>query len=190
MHLQIMKRQPTAVATCHCHPPYATAFAVANVAPPTCMLPEYEIFCTVGVAPYRTPGSPEMGGLVADLVEDYNTILMANHGVVSWSHNNVEDAYFKMEILEAYCRTILVTTQLGTPAQTFTPEQLKDLLTIKRSLGIPDPRHGLKDFELRVNTAGPLGVSRGVPPIAAPGTKTTRKGRTPAMRTRIRPRAS
>ena len=23
MHLQIMKRQPKAVATCHCHPPYA-----------------------------------------------------------------------------------------------------------------------------------------------------------------------
>ena len=29
MHLQMMKKQPKAVATCHCHPPYATAFAVA-----------------------------------------------------------------------------------------------------------------------------------------------------------------
>ena len=46
-----------------------------------------------------------MGKLVADLVDKHNTILMANHGVVTWSHNNVEDAYFKMEILEAYCRT-------------------------------------------------------------------------------------
>jgi len=26
MHLQIMKSQPRAVATCHCHPPHATAF--------------------------------------------------------------------------------------------------------------------------------------------------------------------
>ena len=34
MHLQMMKRQPKAVATCHCHPPYATAFAVAGIAPP------------------------------------------------------------------------------------------------------------------------------------------------------------
>jgi dTDP-glucose 4,6-dehydratase len=50
-----------------------------------------------------------MGKLVSDLVDKHNTILMANHGVVSWSHNNVEDAYFKMEILEAYCRTVLVT---------------------------------------------------------------------------------
>ena len=34
MHLQIMKRQPKAVATVHCHPPYATGFAVAGVEPP------------------------------------------------------------------------------------------------------------------------------------------------------------
>jgi len=41
MHLQIMKRQPKAVATCHCHPPYSTGFAVAGLVPPTCMIPEY-----------------------------------------------------------------------------------------------------------------------------------------------------
>ena len=69
MHLQMMKKQPKAVATCHCHPPYATAFAVVGQAPPTCMLPEYEVFCSVGVAPYRTPGSPEMGKLVADMTD-------------------------------------------------------------------------------------------------------------------------
>ncbi|HMJ88237.1 MAG TPA: class II aldolase/adducin family protein, partial [Candidatus Acidoferrum sp.] len=44
MHLQIMKRQPRAVATAHCHPPYSTGFAVAGMAPPTCMIPEYEVF--------------------------------------------------------------------------------------------------------------------------------------------------
>src|SRR5208282_4938890 len=116
MHLQIMKRQPKALASVHCHPPYATGFAVAGVEPPTCMIPEFEVFASVAIAPYRTPGTPEMGKLVADLVDKHNVILMANHGVVSWSHNNVEDAYFKMEILEAYCRTVLVTAQLGRPA--------------------------------------------------------------------------
>ena len=104
MHLQIMKRQPRAVATCHCHPPYSTGFAVAGVEPPTCMIPEYEVFSSVAIAPYRTPGTPEMGKLVAELVDKHNTILMANHGVVTWSHNNVEEAYWRMEIIEAYCR--------------------------------------------------------------------------------------
>jgi L-fuculose-phosphate aldolase len=163
MHLQIMKRQPRAVATVHCHPPYATGFAVAGVEPPTCMIPEYEVFSSVAIAPYRTPGTPEMGKLVSDLVDKHNTILMANHGVVSWSHNNVEDAYFKMEILEAYCRTVLVASQLGKPVNTMTPDQLKDLLKIKQSLGIPDPRFGLKECELCDNDGWRPGVTCAVP---------------------------
>jgi L-fuculose-phosphate aldolase len=159
MHLQMMKRQHKAIATVHCHPPYSTGFAVAGVAPPTCMIPEFEVFCAVAIAPYRTPGTPEMGKLVADLVEQHNTILMANHGVVSWSHQSVEDAYFKMEILEAYCRTILVAAQLGKPPNTMTPAQLKDLLNIKQSLGIPDPRIGLKECELCDNAEWRPGVT-------------------------------
>ncbi|HAM70362.1 MAG TPA: class II aldolase family protein [Verrucomicrobiales bacterium] len=169
MHLQIMKRQPRAIATVHCHPPYSTGFAVAGVEPPTCMIPEYEVFSSVAIAPYRTPGTPEMGKLVADLVDKHNTILMANHGVVSWSHLTVEDAYFKMEILEAYCRTVLVAAQLGKPPQTMTPAQLQDLLKIKQSLGIPDPRHGLKECELCDNGDWRPGVSCGIPAGGASG---------------------
>jgi L-fuculose-phosphate aldolase len=163
MHLQIMKQQSRAVATVHCHPPYSTGFAVAGVLPPTCMIPEFEVFASVAIAPYRTPGTPEMGKLVAELVDKHNTILMANHGVVSWSHNNVEDAYFKMEILEAYCRTVLVTTQLGKAPNTMTAGQLQDLLKIKQSLGIPDPRYGLKECELCDNNEWRPGVTCAVP---------------------------
>jgi len=168
MHLQMMKRQPKIAASVHCHPPYATGFAVAGVTPPTCMVPEFEVFCAVAVAPYRTPGTPEMGKLVADLVQDHNTILMANHGVVSWSHLTVEDAYFKMEILESYCRTILVASQLGKPVNTMSPNQLQDLLKIKQSLGIPDPRHGLKECELCDNDDWRPGVTCSVPAQPVP----------------------
>lgn len=163
MHLQIMQQQPKAVASCHCHPPYATAYAVAGVTPPTCMIPEYEVFASVAIAPYRTPGTPEMGKLVADLADKHNTILMANHGVVSWSHNGIEEAYWRMEIIEAYCRTLLVAAQLGKPMNTFTPGQLKDLLDIKQSLGFVDPRYGLKECELCDNDEWRPGVSCAVP---------------------------
>jgi L-fuculose-phosphate aldolase len=168
MHLQMMKRQPQHLASVHCHPPYATGFAVAGVEPPTCMVPEYEVFASVAIAPYRTPGTPEMGRLVADLVDKHNVILMANHGVVAWSHLGVEDAYFKMEILEAYCRTILVASQLGRSPQTMTPGQLQDLLKIKQSLGIPDPRHGLKECELCDNDQWRPGVTCALTPDEAP----------------------
>jgi len=101
----------------------------------------------VAIAPYRTPGTPELGQLVADLVDQHNVILMANHGVVAWSHNNVEDACFKIEILENYCRTVLAAMQLAGHCRR-NARATSDLLKIKNDLGIPDPRHGLKVSEL------------------------------------------
>lgn len=167
MHLQIMRAQPKAKAVVHCHPPHATAFAVAGVEPPTCMIPEIEVFIgKVPIAPYLTPGTPEMGAKVAELVDKHNTVLMANHGVVSWS-DQVEDAYFKMEIIEAYCRTIVVASQLGQPLKTFTSAQLQDLLKIKQTLGIPDPRIGLKECELCDNNEWRPGVTCAAPAPAA-----------------------
>ena len=163
MHLSIMKAQPKARAVSHAHPPYATGFAVAGVTPPTCMIPEIEVFIgRVPIAPYETPGTPEMGRKVAELVGEHNTVLMENHGVVSWSHT-IEDAYFKMEIVEAYCRTVIVTTQLGVQPKQFSPKHLQDLLDIKKTLGVPDPRFGLKECELCDNDEWRPGVSCAVP---------------------------
>ncbi len=45
LHLEIYKANPQARAVVHCHPPYATAFAITGYAfPPTAWSPEYEIF--------------------------------------------------------------------------------------------------------------------------------------------------
>ena len=75
-----------------------------------------------------------------------------------------------MEILEAYCRTVLVASQLGKPVKTMTAAQLQDLLKIKQSLGIPDPRFGLKECELCDNAEWRPGVTCAVPTPAAPNT--------------------
>ena len=155
MHLAIMKAQPKAKACVHCHPPHATAFAVAGVKPPSCLIPEMEVFCgEVAVAEYDTPGTGEVADKIAALADCHNTILMANHGVVSWS-SDVEDAYFKMEILEAYCNTVMLTSQLNRTPITFTDNQMKDLLGIKQRMGIPDPRLGLKECNLCDNQDWP-----------------------------------
>jgi len=136
MHLQMMKRQPKAVASCHSHPPHATAFALIGEAPPTRMLPEFEVFCAVGVAPYRVPSSPEMGRLVAELCTTCNTILMASHGVVTWSSKDLEQAYWRMEILESYCRTLIAARQLGKPIKRFNSAQMRELMELKERFGL------------------------------------------------------
>lgn len=163
MHLAIMKAQPKAVSCVHAHPPHATAFAVARIQPPTCMIPEMEIL--VGEAPvadYSTPGSQEMGRTVAALSDNHNTILMANHGVVTWG-TGVEDAYWKMEIVDAYCRTIVFATQLGTNLKTISRDKMVDLLHMKQKMGFPDRRYNLKECELCDNSEWHPGVVCGVP---------------------------
>ncbi len=140
LHLEIMKRQPQAVATVHGHPPFGTAFGLAGLEPPKGMLSEFELFVSAAVAPYRTPGTPELGQCVAELVGRHNTILMSNHGVVCWSHVDAEDAYFKMEILEAHCRTLMAAWELERPLKKITARQIQELLAIKKRLGYPDPR--------------------------------------------------
>jgi len=158
MHLAIMKAQPKAVSCVHAHPPHATAFAVAGVTPPTCMIPEMEIL--VGEAPiaeYSTPGSQKMGDTVAALSKDHNTILMANHGVVTWG-TGVEDAYWKMEIVDAYCRTIVFAAQLGTKLKTISRNDVKTLLQMKKNMGFPDSRYDLKECELCDNNEWHPGV--------------------------------
>lgn len=57
MHLAIYEAQPKAQACVHAHPPTATGYAVCGLQPPSCMIPEMEIFIgQVGLAPYLTRG--------------------------------------------------------------------------------------------------------------------------------------
>ena len=112
-HLAIMKRQPKCKACCHAHPPHGTAFAVAGVRPPTCMIPEADVFLgEIGLAEYGTPGTPEVADNVGRIGVDHMAVLMVNHGVITWG-KDVEDAYWKMENVESLCQTVWVASQLN-----------------------------------------------------------------------------
>src|SRR5690606_40082902 len=81
-HLGIMKRQPDAKACVHAHPPHATAFAVAGIRPPSCLIPEAEVFLgQIGYAPYRTPGTPDIADVVGECGRDHQCVIMENHGI-------------------------------------------------------------------------------------------------------------
>ena len=151
-HLGIMKRQPAAKACVHAHPPHATAFAIANASVPTCLIPEAEVFlCKIGVAQYETPGTPENAEEVGRIGVDHQAILMQNHGVIVWG-KDVEDAYWKIENLDAYCRTVAIAQGLGTGLHSFGPDKLKDLINLRLKLGMPDARAALKECELCDNS--------------------------------------
>ena len=142
LHLAIYRANPRARAVVHCHPPNATAFAITGTAPPNGYLSEFEIFIgPVAVAPYETPGTQAFAETVLPFVHDHNTILLSNHGVVCWS-DSVDHAEWLVEILEAYSKTWLIAQQLGRPLVAISENKLKEILAIKRRLGLPDARLG------------------------------------------------
>jgi L-fuculose-phosphate aldolase len=147
-HFGIMKRQPACKACVHAHPPHATAFAIANVNVPSCLIPEAEVFLgRIGVAKYQTPGTPANADEVGEVGKDHQAVLMQNHGVIVWG-KDVEDAYWKMENIDSYCRTVWIAAGLGGGLHRFTGGQAKELINLRQKLGMPDPRAGLKECEL------------------------------------------
>lgn len=140
LHLAIYKAVPHAGAIIHCHPPYATAHAVAQTLPPEGLISEKEIFIgPVALAPYETPGTQAFANTVLPYVRDHNTVLLANHGIVCWA-DTVTHAEWYVEIIETYCKTVMLATQLRSPLPKIPQEKIEELLATKKALGLPDAR--------------------------------------------------
>src|SRR5438309_9188495 len=139
MHAAIYKARPDVKAVIHSHPPHATAFAIAGVELPTCIHPEAEVFLgAVKTAKYVTPGDTRLGESLLPYVNDSNTILLQNHGTVTYS-TDLEEAYYKLEIVDAYARILLLAKQVGS-IRPLDSAEMKELLQLKERFGLSDPR--------------------------------------------------
>lgn len=140
LHLEIYRSDPKARAVVHCHPPHATAFGVAGIDIPTGILPEVEVF--LGVVPradYETPGGERFARTIRPFVGAANTVVLSNHGTVSWS-GALEQAYWQTEILDAYCRILMLASMLGGVTR-LPAEKVRELLELRAAWGMPaDPR--------------------------------------------------
>jgi L-fuculose-phosphate aldolase len=167
LHLEIYKAVPKAKSVVHCHPPHATAYAITGHVPPNCIIPEMEIFVgSVAVSPYETPGTKKFAETVVPYAKDHNTILLANHGIVCWA-DTVTHAEWYAEVLETYCMTLLIASQLGAPITYIPAAKTSDLLDIKQKLGLPDARIGMKECGLCDLSEHPGAIA--VPPPLSTG---------------------
>jgi L-fuculose-phosphate aldolase len=156
LHLEIYKTVPQARAVVHCHPPYATAHAIAGVVPQGNLVPEQEVFVgQVAISPYETPGTLEFARTIRPLAKDHNTILLANHGLVCWG-DTVTHAEWYVEVIETYCKTVMIASQLRQNLPEIPPEKILDLLALKQRIGmsLPDVRFPATAAELDDNIRG------------------------------------
>jgi L-fuculose-phosphate aldolase len=139
LHLEIYRQRSELKSVVHCHPPHATAFAVAREPIPQCILPEVEVFLgDVPITKYETPGGQAFADTIIPFVKKTNVIILANHGTVSFGEN-VERAYWWTEILDAYCRILILSKSLG-GVRYLSEDHERELLDLKQKWGFTDPR--------------------------------------------------
>jgi L-fuculose-phosphate aldolase len=151
LHLEVYKADPNVKAIVHCHPPHATAFSVAGQQIPTCILPEVEVF--LGVVPtavYETPGGKHFAETILPYISKANTIVLKNHGTISWGES-LERAYWWTEILDAYCRILILAKQIGGVERISEPK-VNELLDLKERFGMGVDARRLENADLCVNT--------------------------------------
>ena len=113
MHHLIYRLRPDVNAVCHAHPPTATGYAAAGIPLDKPILCELVIgLGSIPVARYGTPGTSELTAALEPLVQSYDSILMANHGVVTCGPDLLT-AFLRMETTEHFARVSLVTEMLG-----------------------------------------------------------------------------
>src|SRR5437764_4769256 len=148
MHLLIYRMRPDINGIVHAHPRTATGFAAAGMALNQPLVCEVVIgLGLIPLAPYGTPGTPELAATLEPLIPQYDAILMANHGVVTYG-SDLQSAYMKMETVEHFAQIALVTHVLG-QQKPLACEDLEKLVAARRRY-------------LGVNSAAPMPVYAGM----------------------------
>lgn len=113
MHLLIYEMRPDAHAVVHAHPPCATAYAAAGIPLNKALISEVVLALgCIPLAEYGTPGTPELTEQLRPFVKNFDALLMANHGVVTFGAN-LEDAFNRMDTVEHFAKISIYTKILG-----------------------------------------------------------------------------
>ena len=130
LHIEFYKRRPDINAIIHVHPAGLSAFASAHKALLEPIMAENVFyFGGIPLAEYGLPSSFELVENTAKYFNDYDCVLMANHGVIIGS-KTLEDAYQKLEIAEEYAKTVIYTQSLG-GAKILTDAQADAILNLR-----------------------------------------------------------
>lgn len=126
MHLEFYKQRPKSNGVAHGHPIFCTAFAAAHRDLPHPILPELvAVIGQIATVPYGRPSSAKLAEALAPYVLRHNVFLLENHGATAVG-SNVRDAYHRLEVTEAYAKTVWAAEALG-GVKPMTPDQVADL---------------------------------------------------------------
>ena len=136
MHLRLYRENHDIMGVTHAHPPVCTSFAVAGIGLDKAIYSEAVVnLGVIPCVPYEPPGSQGLPDSVAPYCRDYNGVLLANHGALSWGTSLIE-AFFRLESMEHYAMILMYTGNIIGRANALSRDQVSELIRIRERLGI------------------------------------------------------
>ena len=136
MHLRIYLENSEAKAVVHAHPPIATSFAIAGLSLDEPFLPEAIVqLGVVPCLPFAMPGTDEVPESLAPYCNEYNAVLLGNHGAVTWG-TSIMQAYMRMEVLEYYANIIMNNKYIIRKANKLRESEIEHLVEIRTRMGV------------------------------------------------------
>jgi L-fuculose-phosphate aldolase len=160
LHRLIYRARPHVRGIVHAHPVALVAFSMVRQVPSTRVFHQAWRTCGEGAfAPYRLPGSPELGeSIVGAIGESHTCVILENHGVVTIGAD-LPEAFERFETFEFVGKTIIKARLLGGEIHELSDDDLAiagrnlavDELTQPRPAGTreQDVRTTLRDFVRR-----------------------------------------
>lgn len=133
LHIAIYKLRPDLNSIIHCHSPFATAFAACRKELSAPIIAENILyFGKIPIADYAMPSSDELMENTSKFFVDYDTVLMANHGIIA-AAENIFSAFCKIETAETYAKTYVYSKIIG--GQAFlNDKEISDLMILREKI--------------------------------------------------------
>lgn len=131
LHLEFYKKRADINYILHVHSPYLTSFAASGKSLDDAISPEI-VYCfsRIPLAKYSLPGSNELVENTSIYFENYDVVLMENHGVIVGG-STMKQAYLNLELAEEYAKTLICAKILG-GVKILPEEEVKKIYLLKQ----------------------------------------------------------
>lgn len=142
-HLTIYQNRNDVKSVCHAHPIFATVFAVSKTSINSPILTELVInLGKIAEVEYAVPGSDELSQQILGHLQEHDTFLLANHGVITVG-DSLTSAYQNMETVEHFAQIRYYSNQLS-DLKVLDRAQIQDLEGLRNKFGV---RENLNKYE-------------------------------------------
>jgi L-fuculose-phosphate aldolase len=140
MYLKFFEERPDIQSVLHCHAPNVGAFAIMDgknwLMRPFFPETTHEVG-PVPVVPYAEPITPKLAENFSSYLQNYNSFLMENHGLVSMSPDGIEWTHMNVELLEMSAYSILRALSAGQTLKELSKQDVADLDNVMKKRSCP-----------------------------------------------------